>query len=81
MSSFTFIVCHGDLEQAWARSICDAQERQQHEDERDELINENLHLDTLALHDAEEDGCDPDEYVPWYADRPYAIEHPQVFKP
>lgn len=78
--SFTLFVCHDASEEAWIAALCAAQDREQLAHERDELIEENLRLDTIDLHAANDDGADPDEYVPFYSDRPYVVVHPQVFR-
>jgi hypothetical protein len=73
-------VCHGDFEQAWIDSLCAEDERRQAAAERDEDRDAEAELGREALLDAEDDGCDPDEYLPEYAPRPYEIQMPEVFQ-
>lgn len=80
IKQLTIFICHGDFEEAWAESICAEQDRQWMEYERDEDLELEARLGLLAILDAEEDGCDPDDYLPEYASRPYEIQMPEVFE-
>jgi hypothetical protein len=68
-----------DMEEAWIASICAEQEREQRAMERDEDLDAEAKLGREAILAAEEDGCDPDDYLPDYAPRPYEVCYPEVF--
>lgn len=76
----SLFVCRGDFEQAWIDSLVAADERRWQEYERDEDRDVESELGREALLDAQQDGCDPDEYLPEYASRPYEVQLPEVFQ-
>ncbi len=76
----SLFVCRGDFEQAWAESLCAEDERRWLAYERDEYLEDERRLGAIALLDAEDDSCDPDEYLPDYAPRPYEVQQPEVFQ-
>jgi hypothetical protein len=78
-SELTIFICR-DVEGSWHRHLAERSEREMLEWERDELVDEEARLGRLALDAAEEDSCDPDEYLPDYAPRPYEIQLPEVFE-
>ena len=79
MSGLTIFVC-ADPWEAYLRQLQADGDREQAERERDEDIDHEHALGSEALLDAEDDGCDPDDYIPEYAARPYEVCEPEVIE-
>lgn len=67
--------------ESYLRQLQDESDAQIAAMERDENLEHEWQLGVDALLDAEDDGADPDDYLPSYAPRPYEVCEPEVFGP